>query len=149
VATRRKEEGVRVLADVLGARVRARRGDLGISQAKLAELMRRARGHRWTHGTVSRIETGEAEPTLSELVSLMLLLESNFESLTDPVIAGNQPVDLGFSEVLDAEFVRSLLAGEERFFYSESRGWVHVRIDRVDREIEEIQFGEIQFGEGE
>ena len=41
-------------------------------------------GHGWTHGTVSRIENRRAEPTLSELVSLIIILGSTFEELLDP-----------------------------------------------------------------
>jgi transcriptional regulator with XRE-family HTH domain len=103
------------LADVLGARVRGRRGDLRLSQGELARLVNGSGfGHTWTHGTVSRIESGQAEPSLSELVALMFSLECSFEELTDPVIAGGEPVDLGFNEPTDAEYARDLLSGERR-----------------------------------
>jgi transcriptional regulator with XRE-family HTH domain len=120
-----KKEGARSLADVLGARVRGRRGDLdGISQAELARLVngfgpiregKPARTFGWTHATVSRIENGEAEPDLSELVALMFATGSRFEELLDPVVAGRgEPVDVGFNEPVSAEYARELLAKPSR-----------------------------------
>lgn len=106
-----------VLTDVFGKRVRARRaGDLGLSQTDLARLMSE-RGHGWSHTSVSRIETGRAEPTLSEVISLMLVLGSSFEELTDPVLTGGGPVDIGLGEPRDAEYVRELMAGVHRIHY--------------------------------
>jgi len=106
------DPGIQVLTDVLGRRVRARRSDLGYSQVELAGYMAQ-RGHGWVHGTVSRIEKGDVEPTLSELVSLMFVLGSNFGELLDPVLTGGNPVDLGLNEPADAEYARQLLSGEK------------------------------------
>jgi transcriptional regulator with XRE-family HTH domain len=109
-----KKEGVRSLAEVLGARVRGRRGDLGISQAELAHLVN-GFGHTWAHATISRVEQGQAEPDLSELVALMFALGSRFEELLDPVVAGRgEPVDVGFNEPVDAEYARELLSTPSR-----------------------------------
>lgn len=125
-----KEEGApRVLADVLGARVRGRRGDLGLSQVELARLVNgfgpiewEGLGLTWTHATVSRIETGQVEPDLTELVALMFSLGSSFEELTDPVLAGRgEPVDLGFNEPTDAEYARDLLSGKARVHHGGTR----------------------------
>jgi transcriptional regulator with XRE-family HTH domain len=95
-----------------------------MSQAELARLVngfgpiregKPARTFGWTHATVSRIENGEAEPDLSELVALMFATGSSFEELTDPVVAGRgEPVDLGFNEPRTAEAARDLLSGKER-----------------------------------
>jgi transcriptional regulator with XRE-family HTH domain len=106
---------VQVLTGVFGKRVRARRADLGYSQTDLAGRMTE-RGHGWRHGTVSRIENGQAEPSLSELVSLIVLLQASFEELTDPVLTGNGPVDIGFKEPWPADRVRRLLAGQRGDF---------------------------------
>jgi transcriptional regulator with XRE-family HTH domain len=107
----------RTPADILGARVRARRADLGNrTQAELAEAMS-ALGHGWTHGTVSRIENGKAEPTLSELVGLMLTLGSTFEDLLDPVTTGGDPVDVGLANPLEASFLHDFLSGEAHFIW--------------------------------
>lgn len=114
MASQVKRKGeYRVPADILGARVRARRADLGRKQAELAEAMRQ-RGHGWTHGTVSRIESGQAEPSLSELVSLIIILGSTFEELLDAATTGGDPVDVGFPEPWDAGQLLDLFSGEQR-----------------------------------
>ena len=128
MATARKKEGTKTVADVLGACVRGRRGDLGLSQVELAGLMSERRGHRWTHGTVSRIETGQAEPTLSELVSLMLTLRSSFAELVDTVRAGNEPVDLGLGHPVEAEDARAYLTGDyEAWRRGPDDTWIPIR----------------------
>jgi transcriptional regulator with XRE-family HTH domain len=109
------------LTDVLGKRVRARRADLGYSQGDLAEYMKK-RGHRWTHGTVSRIETGQAEPTLSELLSLSFGLQASIPELLDPVLTGGGPVDIGVGDPKVADYVRLLLAGEVRILSLDIKG---------------------------
>ena len=118
VQVRRKPEGapegLRTVPDVLGARVRARRGDLGLNQGELAQVMREQFGHRWSPGTVSRLEAGQVEPTLSELVSLTLCLYVTFDELTDPVVAGGKPVDIGLGIEMEAEEARKFLRGELR-----------------------------------
>jgi transcriptional regulator with XRE-family HTH domain len=113
VQVRRRKEGVRTMPDVLGARVRARRGDLGLNQGELAHLMREQFGHRWSPGTVSRLEAGQVEPTLSELVSLTLCLYVTFDELTDPVVAGGKPVDIGLGIEMEAEEARKFLRRDQ------------------------------------
>jgi transcriptional regulator with XRE-family HTH domain len=110
-----------VVAHVLGRRVRARCADLGYSQGDLASLMRKDRGHPWNAGTVSRVQSGVVEPSLSELVSLMFVLGSSFEELTDPTVTSLDRIDVGLSEPQPAEYVRGLLSGEHRVHYGRTR----------------------------
>jgi hypothetical protein len=42
----------------------------------------------------------------------MLTLNSTFEELLDPVTTGGDPVDVGFAEPFQADFLRDVLAGE-------------------------------------
>lgn len=63
------------LSALVGANVRARREELGISQSQLASAISGRGAARWTSATVSSLETGRRNLMLSELADLLDVLQ--------------------------------------------------------------------------
>jgi transcriptional regulator with XRE-family HTH domain len=64
-----------------GDRVRERRDTIGISQRRLSELLVEKTGVRLDPSAVTRIETGQREPKLSEALAIAQVLGTDIEDL--------------------------------------------------------------------
>jgi transcriptional regulator with XRE-family HTH domain len=67
-------------AQILGKKIQAFRLQEGLSQMKLAKILK-APGGAISQAAVSRLESGRREPSLSEMIKIERLLKKDLKSL--------------------------------------------------------------------
>lgn len=77
-------DGTDPLSALVGANCRERRQALGISQSQLAWALSSRGSARWTAATVSGLETGRRNLTLSELADLLSVLQLSLADALQP-----------------------------------------------------------------
>ncbi len=111
-AQREPQEGSRYLSQILGQRVKqARSLHDDLSQQEVANRMT-ILGHNWIRQTVARVESGDRNLTVDELVSLAAALQTTIAYLFSPASPSDpythEPVDIGGPNPLGRREVASL-----------------------------------------
>jgi len=121
------------LARTFGRRIRARRNELYLSQGVMAERVRKLLGRaQWAQTTLSELERGNAEPALSEVVAICLVLGSTPAELLDFTV-NPEAVNLGGPVALDMSSITRSFRNNVRVQVDEDGTWESTATEQGER----------------
>ncbi len=128
---RNPKPGSEFPASILASRLSTARASLGISQERVAQLMRELE-HEWSRATVSEVERGNRSVTVDELWGLALVYGVGPQELISPPITHD-----GRATNIDCGGPFSLNGWILRFWL---RGWCRLRFDEPSLSDEKTTF---------
>lgn len=117
------------LTPEIGARVKARRGQVNLTQDEVATAMR-AHGFAWDRTTVAKVERGSRSLALDEALALCLVLDVGLVSL----LPTRGQVEVTPTLTLSAKSVREALTSTEAEGLSKRR--TTIRVDRTEEVVD-------------